>query len=236
LQDWDRGVVIGRRTFGKGTVQNEFNLTDGSMIRLTVARYYTPSGRSIQSPYDEGYDRYFENYYRRFTDGEMFNAANINLPDSLKHSTLISNRTIYGGGGIIPDVFVSVDTTSNTQYMRRLAARGLFNSYALDYFDKNRIQLVDKYTNFSDFKSDFRFSQEDIDDFIARGEAAGVTYDELQFNVSKEELLLILKGLVARNLWQSSEYYEIVQQNDKTIEKALQVISDAKVYNEILGY
>jgi len=236
LQDWDRGIVMGRRTFGKGTVQSEYDLQDGSMIRLTVARYYTPTGRSIQSPYDEGYDKYIENFYRRYTDGEMFTADSIHIADSLKYTTLVNKRTVYGGGGIVPDVFVAVDTTYNTQYLRRLNARNLLDSYTLDYFDKNRIQLTTKYKNFSEFKNDFQFSQEDIQDFINRGEAAGVRYDESQFNASKEDLLLILKGRLAMNLWQTSEYYEIVQQKDKVIEKALQVISDVKVYNEVLGY
>ena len=234
LQDWDRGVIIGRRTFGKGTVQNEFSMPDGSIIRLTTARYYTPAGKSIQSPYDEGYEKYFENYYRRY--GEMFTADSIHLPDSLKYTTLVNKRTVYGGGGIVPDVFVAVDTTYNTQYLRRLAARNLLDSYTIDYFDKNRTQLTAKYKDFSEFKNDFQFSQEDIKDFIARGEAAGVRYDESQFNTSREELLLILKGYLARNLWQTSEYWEVVQQKDKMIEKALQVISDLKVYNEVLGY
>jgi carboxyl-terminal processing protease len=236
LQDWDRGIVMGRRTFGKGTVQNEFDLQDGSMIRLTVARYYTPTGRSIQSPYDEGYDKYIENFYRRYTDGEMFTADSIHMPDSLKYTTLVNKRTVFGGGGIVPDVFVAVDTTYNTQYLRRLGALYLFDSYAVDYFDKNYTQLTAKYKNFSDFKNDFQFSQEDIKDFINRGEAEGVRYDEAQFNKSREQILLLLKGRLAMNLWQSSEHYEIVQQNDKVIEKALQVISDAKTYNELLGY
>ena len=236
FQDWDRGIIVGRRTFGKGTVQNEFNLTDGSMIRLTIARYYTPAGRSIQSPYDEGYDKYYENFYRRYTDGEMLTADSIHIDDSLKFTTLVNKRTVYGGGGIIPDVFVAVDTTSNTQYFRRLSARNVLDNYAVDYYDKNRTQLIAKYKEFSDFKNDFQFSQEDINDFIARGETAGVRYDESQFNTSREDLLLMLKGYLASNLWHSSELYEIINQRDKVVEKALQVISDENVYSELLGY
>jgi carboxyl-terminal processing protease len=215
-------------------VQNGYYLTDGSMIRLTIARYYTPTGRSIQSAYDEGYDKYIENFRRRYIEGEQL-ADSILMPDSLKYSTLINKRTVYGGGGITPDVFVDVDTTANTQYLRRLSGRNVLISFALDYFDKNRTQLIAKYKDFSEFKNDFQFSQEDIKDLIARGEAEGVRYDDAQFNASKEELLLILKGNLASNLWQTSEFYEIVFQNDKTIEKALQVISDTKVYNELLG-
>ena len=236
IQDWDRGVVIGRRTFGKGLVQNPFYLTDGSMLRLTIARYYTPTGRSIQSPYDEGYEKYIENFYKRYTDGEMLTADNIHMPDSLKYSTLINKRTVYGGGGIIPDIFVAIDTTYYTQYLQRLANRNVLNSFILDYFDKNRTQLTAKYKTFSEYKNNFQFSQEDINDLIAKGEAEDVKYDESQFNISKEEILLLLKGNLAMNLWHSSEYFQIVYQNDKAIEKALQVISDKKVYDELLGY
>ena len=118
IQDWDRGVIMGRRTFGKGLVQNGFYLTDGSMIRLTIARYYTPTGRSIQSPYNEGYDKYMENFYKRFTDGELMSADSIHFPDSLKYKTLVNKRIVYGGGGIMPDVFVSADTSSNSALLQ----------------------------------------------------------------------------------------------------------------------
>jgi len=236
LQDWDRGVIIGRRTFGKGLVQNEFTLQDGSMIRLTTARYYTPAGRSIQSPYDEGYDKYIENFYKRYTDGELLIADSIHIPDSLKFNTLVNKRAVYGGGGIIPDVFVAVDTAYNAQYLRRLLNRNVFGNFVLEYFDKNRMELVAKYKTFNEFKDDFQFLQEDVNDLIAKGEAEGIRYSESQLNMPKEEILILLKGHLATNLWHTSEYYEIVNQNDKTIEKALQVISDPKIYNDLLGY
>ncbi|MBK9389918.1 MAG: S41 family peptidase [Bacteroidetes bacterium] len=236
LQDWDRGVVMGRRTFGKGLVQNGFYLTDGSMIRLTIARYYTPTGRSIQSPYDGGYDKYIENFYKRYTDGELMSADSIKMPDSLKYKTLVNNRIVYGGGGLMPDVFVAVDTTYNTSYFRKLAGKNVLNSFTLDYFDRNRAQITSKYKNFSDFNGGFQFSPEEIKAFIAKGESEGVKFDEAQFNTSKDEILLILKGLVATNIWQTSEYYQIINQNDKVIDKALEVISDKARYNAILGY
>ena len=236
LQDWDRGVIMGRRTFGKGLVQNGFYLTDGSMIRLTIARYYTPTGRLIQSPYDSGYDKYIENFYKRYTDGEMMTADSIRLPDSLKYKTLVNKRVVYGGGGIMPDVFVAVDTSYNTSYFRKLAGKNVLNSFTLEYFDRNRNLLTSKYKNFEDFRKNFQFSAEEIKAFIAKGEADGVKYEEGQYNISKEEILLILKGLVATNIWQTSEYYQIVNQNDKVIGKALQIISDKSNYNSILGY
>jgi carboxyl-terminal processing protease len=235
MQDWDRGVIIGRRTFGKGLVQNGFSLTDGSMIRLTIARYYTPSGRSIQRPYNEGYDKYMENFYKRFTDGELMSADSIHLPDSLKYKTLDNKRIVYGGGGIMPDVFVSADTSSNSPYVNKLSAKDVLRSFTLEFYDKNRTLLNSEYKSFDEFKTKFEFTQEDIKSFIAKGESEGVKYNEEQYNKSKDELLLILKGLVASNMWQTNEYFQIVNQNDKVIDKALKVISDKKVYNSILG-
>ena len=236
LQDWDRGVIMGRRTFGKGLVQNGFYLNDGSMIRLTIARYYTPTGRSIQSPYNSGYDKYIENFYKRYSGGELLSADSIRLPDSLKYTTLISKREVYGGGGIMPDVFVAIDTSYNTTYFRRLAGKDVLRVFSLEYFDRNRTVLTSKYKTFEEFNKNFEFSPDEIKAFIEKGEAEGVKYDEGQYNVSKEEILLVLKGLVATNIWHISEYYQIINQNDKLIDKALQVISDKNSYNSILGY
>ena len=226
LQDWDRGVIMGRRTFGKGLVQNGFHLTDGSMIRLTIARYFTPSGRSIQSPYDGGYDKYMENYLKRYTDGELMSADSIHFPDSLKYKTLVNKRVVYGGGGIMPDVFVAADTSYNTAYFRKLAGKNILNSFALEYFDKNRDKLNSQYKSFEDFNKKFQLSSEDIKALIEKGETEGAKYNEDQFNISKYEILLILKGLVATNMWQTSEYFQIVNENDKVIEQALKIISD----------
>ena len=235
LQDWDRGVVIGRRTFGKGLVQNGFYLTDGSMIRLTIARYYTPSGRSIQSSYNEGYDKYLESYVKRFTDGEMMTADSIHFSDSVKFLTLVNHRTVYGGGGIMPDVFVAADTSYNSDYFRRIAAKNVLNTFTLEYYDRNRPELSSKYKSFEDYRNNFEFEEEDIKAFIAKGESEGIKFNEEQFNISKEEILLVLKGLVATNMWETNEYYQIINKNDKVIETALNVISDKNRYNSILG-
>jgi carboxyl-terminal processing protease len=235
LQDWDRAVIIGRRSFGKGLVQNGFYLNDGSMIRLTIARYYTPAGRSIQSPYQDGYDKYMENFFKRFTDGEMVSADSVHFPDSLKFKTLVNKRTVYGGGGIMPDVFVALDTTYNTDYFRKLAGKNVLNLFTLEYCDRYRAYLTGKFKSFGEFKNKFNFTPDEVKSFIARGETEGVPYDEKQFGISKDEILLVLKGLVASNIWQISEYYQIINQNDKVIDKALSVISDPKTYNGILG-
>jgi carboxyl-terminal processing protease len=235
LQDWDRAVIMGRRTFGKGLVQNGFYLTDGSMIRLTIARYYTPTGRSIQRPYNDGYEKYMENFFKRYTDGEMMTADSTHFPDSLKSKTLVNKRIVYGGGGIMPDVFVAADTSFNSVYFRKLIAKNVLNTFTLDYYDKNRVKLNSQFKTFEDFKNKFQFSPDEIKDFIAKGEADGVKFNEAQFNKSRDEILLILKGIVATNIWQTSEYFQIINSNDKVIEKALKVISDRKGYDTILG-
>jgi carboxyl-terminal processing protease len=235
LQDWDRAVVMGRRSFGKGLVQNGFYLTDGSMIRLTIARYYTPTGRSIQSPYNEGYDKYMTNFYKRYTDGEMMSADSIHFPDSLKFTTLINKRTVYGGGGLMPDVFVPVDTASYSDYYRALIRKAVFSSFILEYADKNRDKIKSAYPTFDDFSGRFQFSDDDIHAFIKKGEDAGVKYDEHQFKVSEQEMLLALKALVASSIWQTNEYFRIINTNDNLIKKALNLISDKNAYNRILG-
>jgi carboxyl-terminal processing protease len=235
IQDWDRGVIMGRRSFGKGLVQNGFYLTDGSMIRLTIARYYTPSGRSIQQPYTDGYDKYIASFIKRYSDGELLSADSIRFPDSLKYKTLVNKRIVYGGGGIMPDVFVAIDTSYNSLYFRRLLGKNVLNTFILDYFDKNRSILTSKYKTFEDYKDNFSFTPDEIKALIAKGESEGIKFDEEQFNISKDEILLALKGLLATNIWQISEYFRIVNTNDKVIENALNVISDKKRYNGILG-
>lgn len=236
IQDWDRGVVVGRRTFGKGLVQNGFNLTDGSMIRLTIARYYTPTGRLIQSPYDEGYDKYIENFYKRYTDGELMRADSIHLPDSLKFKTLYNHRVVYGGGGIMPDVFVPADTSYYSEYYKSAIRKGLLNSFALDYSDRNRRRIGSDFRTFDDFDRNFAFSDEEIASFIRKAEDSGLKYNEEQFGRSKKEILMVIKGLVASNIWQSAEYFRIINQDDETLSTALKVISDKNNYRSILGY
>lgn len=235
MQDWDRGIIMGRRTFGKGLVQNRFDLADGSEIRLTIARYYTPSGRSIQRPYNEGYDKYMENFYKRFTDGELMSADSIRLADSLKFKTLVNKRIVYGGGGIMPDVFVSADTSYYSLYFQKMNAKNVIVSFTLEYYDKNRTLLNNKYKSFADFNAKFNFSQDDIKLLIEKGEAQGVKFNESQFNKSKSEIMLIMKAYVASNMWRTSEFYQTLNGNDKVIEQALKLIKDKNSYNTLLG-
>jgi carboxyl-terminal processing protease len=236
MQDWDRGIIIGRRSFGKGLVQNAFRLTDGSQIRLTIARYYTPSGRLIQSPYNEGYDKYMQNFYKRFSDGELMSADSTHFPDSLKFNTNINHRTVYGGGGIMPDVFVAADTSNFSDYYRDLLRKGVLNLFVLEYSDKNRAKLKSTYTKFDDFKNKFEFTSDEVNSFIKAGEDAGVKYNEEQFAVSKREILKGLKALLANDIWQTTEYWRIMNEGDVVIAKALKVLVDDNGYNKLLGY
>lgn len=237
IQDWDRGVIIGRRTFGKGLVQNGYYLTDGSMIRLTIARYYTPTGRSIQSSYKDGYDKYMKDFLSRYEKGgEVYSADSIHLPDTLRYKTLVTKRSVYGGGGIIPDVIVAQDTSFVSDYYRALFRKDIFRSFILEYSDANRERINRQYRSFDDFKARFAFSSEEIKSFIRKGEEAGVKYNETQYRHSEEEILLILKALVASNIWQTNEYFRIINQNDDVIKRALKVLNDGAAYNKILGY
>ena len=236
IQDWDRGIIMGRRTFGKGLVQNAFYLTDGSMVRLTIARYYTPAGRSIQSPYTEGYDKYMENFYKRYSDGEMVSANSVHFPDSLKSKTLVTKRIVYSGGGIMPDVFVSADTSSNSAYSRELVAKGIITRFTLQYEDKNRARLNADFKTFEQFSKNFNFSPADIESLKKMATDAGIIYNEAQYKISEKDILSVMKGLIARDLWEMNEYYRTVNIDDIVINKALEVISDKKAYDKILGY
>ena len=239
MQDWDRGIVIGRRSFGKGLVQRPVPFEDGSMIRLTVARYYTPSGRCIQKPYEKGNKKgYEEDLYDRYKDGEYYHIDSIKFNDSLKYETLRNHRTIYGGGGIMPDIYVPVDTSEYTTYYRDLLAKGVIYQYALDYVDKHRAELKKKYKDARDFDAHFSFSESDIKAFIAAGEKEKVKYDEEQFKTSKNLLLDILKGVVCRDLMVDDEnaYSIVLSHRNKDVQTALKAINDDAEFNRLLKY
>lgn len=235
LQDWDRGVIVGRRTFGKGLVQNGFYFSDGSAMRLTIARYFTPTGRLIQSSYKGGIDKYIENYFSRFSHGELFYADSIAFPDSLKYNTLINKRTVFGGGGIMPDLFVPADTSWYSAYYADLVRKTVITEFALDYVDSNRKTLLRKYPDFKTFRDKFSFTEEDVKRFISTAEYAGVPSNKTQFEISRNQILKILTGLVARDLWEMSEYYEIVYSDDRAVMEALKLIEDTERYNRVLG-
>ncbi len=235
LQDHDRGLIVGRRTYGKGLVQKAYYLTDGSMIRLTIARYYTPSGRLIQTPYTDGFDKYNEAFIKRFTSGEITDSSAIHFPDSLLFRTLVNKRPVYGGGGIMPDIFVPADTVGYSDYYGNLVRKGIINTFALDYTDRNRNNLIAQYKDFKSFDKGFRFTAKDIEQLHKQAEKDGVTYDEKGWQTSENIALTILKGLVARDLWDTNEYFKTVNVNDSAINKAVEILSAKGAYNTILS-
>lgn len=237
LQDWDRAVIVGRRTFGKGLVQRPFRFEDGSMIRLTVARYYTPSGRCIQKPYTAG-DRegYEKDIYNRFLDGELANADSIHLPDSLKYSTLKSGRVIYGGGGIMPDVFVPLDTTEFSDYYRDLVARGTINQFVIDYVDRHRKELSARYATVADYDRSFVVDSTMLHDLKLSGMRDSIEFDSVQYVRSKALIADVVKALIARDVYADvSAYNMVINHRDPIFKEALRVINDDARYRELLS-
>lgn len=223
VQDWDRGVVVGRRSFGKGLVQRPVPMPDGSMIRLTTARYYTPSGRCIQKPYGEDID-YRKDLMERFNKGEMMHADSIQLPDSLKYQTRMKGRTVYGGGGIMPDYFVPLDTMSYTKYHRELTAKGAIVNTNLIVIDRYRKELEKRYPDFKTYNKKFEVDDEILSILLTEADKAGVKYDEELYQASLPLIRVQLKALIARDLWDMSQFYEIFNRTDETVMKGLEVI------------
>lgn len=236
IQDWDRGVVVGRRSFGKGLVQREFLLPDSSSFRLTIARYYTPSGRNIQKPYVKG-DRedYDKDIIDRYNHGELQSADSIHFADSLKHTTLRLHRTVYGGGGIMPDVFVPLDTTQYTDYHRRLVAKGIIPQFALRYVDKNRADLKAQYPDAQKFIKEFTVTDEMLNNLVDVGKAEKVDFDKSQFAKSKEMLRTFVKAAIANDLFSTGAYFQIVNEQNDIYKEALSIINDDARYRKIIS-
>lgn len=222
IQDWDRGTIVGRRSFGKGLVQEQTVLPDGSALRLTIARYYTPTGRSIQKPYREGTEAYEEEIASRFRNGEYLSKDSIHLNDSLRYFTP-AGRVVYGGGGIMPDVFVPVDTSYDSDYLDRLFAEGLISQFAYGYVDRERKQLM-QYTGAADFRERFVANDKLMNELIAFAAKQGVSFDEKQYRRSESFLKNQVKAYIARLLWQNEGLYPILHQKDATLQKALELI------------
>lgn len=263
IQDWDRGVLIGRRSYGKGLVQQPFPLTDGSMIRLTTAHYYTPSGRCIQKPYADGVDAYQKDYMHRIETGELFSKDSVAQNKAEKYLTKTSKRTVYGGGGIMPDVFIPLDTSKYYVYYNMLNRRNVVYTTVLGIMDQNRSDFTQKYPDFKTFNDKFAVSDEMVDKVLAAGEKAVGDVPEMVIpeegenvktvvkpkEVKKEEpykpdpksiefarplLKKQIKGLIARDLFSMSEYFQVMNADDTAIKKALEVINKRGEYEKIL--
>lgn len=236
LQDNDRGLIVGRRTFGKGLVQRPFPFPDGSMIRLTTAKYHTPTGRCIQKPYTSGDDEnYRKDILHRYEAGEFSSADSIHMPDSLRFETLKNHRPVYGGGGIMPDVFVPIDTTAFTTYYRDLVAKGIINKYAITYVDRNRKTLNRDYPTEAKFVKDFAVGDSMLQEIVAMGDRDSVKYNQEMFDRSKAMMATIVKGIIGRDLFEQSTYFKIVNPAlSPTYRAALDLVADENRYRDLL--
>lgn len=233
VQDLDRGLVVGRRSFGKGLVQRPYKLSDGSMIRLTTARYHTPTGRCIQKPYDEGNEEYFKDFKNRVDHGELVNPDSIHFPDSLKYYTP-KGRIVYGGGGIMPDIFVPIDSTRFSDYYTDLVRKGVFNTFTMSYLDKNREKLLKKHPDLAAFKANFVVDEEMFMEFEKQAADEGVKQAETEEHKYPEsDLKLQIKAMIARNLWDVNAYFEVINDLDFELQKAVEILKDGSMFSEL---
>ena len=226
IQDWDRGLIIGRRSFGKGLVQRPVQLPDGSAVRLTVQKYYTPSGRCIQKSYEDGVEAYRREKFERFENGELYSMEDLELPDSMMFKTNIKKRAVYGGGGILPDIFVPIDTTYSTEYFSQVIRSGSMNQFVLTYVDQNRDDLLKRYRNSEDFIDKYEVSQEVKDAMIGHAEANEVVFNAEDWERSERAIDIRLKALIGRNLFDYSTFYKVINDLNPAYMKAIQVLED----------
>lgn len=225
IQDNDRGLIVGRRSFGKGLVQSIFRLSDGSELRLTIARYYTPSGRSIQKPYVNGLSEYQNEFHERVKHGELFHADSIKFNDSLKYQTA-KGRTVYGGGGIMPDYFIPLDTANDSKYYYKMRNNNALREYALNYYQKNKKSL--EKMDFEEYRTGFEIDQKMVKELAKLGEQFGVPYDEEGFEKSEEIIKAIVKASIARNVWGRESYYPIINDINEIYLEALKLFDQAE--------
>jgi carboxyl-terminal processing protease len=221
VQDWDRGIIVGRTTFGKGLVQRQFDMSDGSGLRITISRYLTPSGRAIQRPYEVGHkEDYYADHYKRYGTTTDSVAASGQI-----YYTLKSHRPVYGGGGIHPDIAVAVDTLGYSDYWSRLQRAGMINEFVQNYLDSNRSALVAKYPTFEKYEADSTLNERLLEGLTTYASSRGIAVDEAGLATSHDWLCAQLKGLVAQRLWGTTEYYRIVNASyDETFKKAWSVM------------
>lgn len=224
LQDHDRGLIVGRRSFGKGLVQLPIALNDGSALRLTISRYYTPSGRSIQKPYEGSIDDYHKEFYERFLNGEIYSRDSIKVNDSLIYKT-DDGRTVYGGGGIMPDYFVPMDTSENSAYLTELFNSNSVAEFTLEFTDKNKDWL--EKMSFQEYKEDFEVTDRILEGLIATGEGNKVKFDQDEYVRSKNLLRVYVKAFIARSIWHNEGFYPIFNETNEIYKRALTLLDEA---------
>jgi len=236
VQDWDRGLVIGRRSFGKGLVQRPFTLPDLSVIRLTTAHYYTPTGRCVQKPYDDGVEKYYKDLQDRYKHGELMNPDSIKFPDSLKYYTP-NKRVVYGGGGIMPDIFIPLDTTKFSDYYTDLLRKNIINQFVLKYLDDNREKLKSQYPDVEAFLKGYFLDEAFMKSFFAFSDAEGVKKDEEGYKTSEIYIKNFIKAWIARNLWDYDAYWRISNEEDDVFIEAKQAIESKDMFkNNKISY
>ncbi len=227
IQDNDRGTIMGRRSFGKGLVQEQMNLYDGSAIRLTVSRYYTPTGRCIQRSYENGSKDYYDDFHDRFMNGEVTHADSIHFDDSLKFVTP-GGKIVYGGGGIMPDIFIPVETGDHFAYYNRLINLGVIYDFSFEYTDAHRNELAE-FTDYKKFDSNFNISDKLFADLVDFADKSGVTKDDVGIQARKDEIKNLLKALIGRTILNDEGFYPIYHQKDETFQQALGLMNEAEV-------
>ena len=226
VQDWDRGLILGRRSFGKGLVQRPLRLPDGSAVRLTVQKYYTPSGRCIQKPYDDGVEAYRKEKFERYEHGEFMTLDSLDLPDSLMYKTRLLKREVYGGGGILPDLFVPLDTTYNSETFSRILRKGLCSRYALEQVDAQRTQWDNRHVNEDDFVANMQFTEAELDAFKSFVQEEGVEIDEEEWSRSLPAIEWRLKAFFGRNVYESRTFYRVIGGLNEALQEAIRVLND----------
>ena len=222
IQDNDRGTIFGRRSFGKGLVQEPSQWPDGSALRLTIARYYTPTGRCIQKPYKDGVKQYYRDYYDRVEKGELMSIDSIDFPDSLKYTTP-GGKTVYGGGGIMPDVFIPYDTTGRTYLYRELIYSGVFRQFCFTYADQHR-ENIGAYKSASEAIAKFEITPAILSQFFTLAKSKGIEKNEEEFDTSKDLIKMRLKAEILNVIWNNDGLYPVLHERDKTISKVLDIL------------